>query len=326
MRVIFAGTPAFSVAALDALVAAGHVVVLVLTQPDRPSGRGLRTVPSAVKAAAERHGIPVFQPPTLKDPGTQAQLRDARADVLIVAAYGLILPQAVLDLPRHGAINIHASLLPRWRGAAPIQRALLAGDPVSGVSIMQMDAGLDTGPVLLREAVDIAPDETGGTLHDKLASLGARLIVIALERISRGDAQATPQPADGATYAPKIGKAEARIDWTRAAVEIERQIRAFNPFPGALARLRADDIKVWWSTQVSAAPAAPGVASPGAILRVDNAGIEVACGVGALRLTELQRAGGKRLSADAFLRGCAVAPGDSFKAVATIESSPRHPI
>jgi methionyl-tRNA formyltransferase len=326
MRVIFAGTPAFSVAALDTLVAAGHSVVLVLTQPDRPSGRGLRTAPSAVKAAAERHGFPVLQPLTLKDPGTQARLRDAGADVLVVAAYGLILPQAVLDLPRHGAINIHASLLPRWRGAAPIQRALLAGDPVSGVSIMQMDAGLDTGPVLLSEAVAIAPDETGGTLHDKLASLGASLIVIALERISRGAAQATPQPAEGATYAPKIGKADARIDWTRAAVEIERQVRAFNPFPGALARLRADDIKVWRSTLVSAASVSGGAASPGAILRVDNAGIEVACGVGALRLTELQRAGGKRLSADVFLRGCAVTPGDSFEAVAPIESLLRHPI
>jgi methionyl-tRNA formyltransferase len=326
MRVIFAGTPAFSVAALDALVAAGHAVVLVLTQPDRPSGRGLRTAPSAIKVAAERHGIPVLQPLTLKDSGTQARLRDDRADVLVVAAYGLILPQAVLDLPRHGAINIHASLLPRWRGAAPIQRALLAGDAVSGVSIMQMDAGLDTGPVLLREAVDIAPDETGGTLHDKLASLGSRLIVTALDGFSRGQMQATPQPADGVTYAHKIEKAEARIDWRRAAVEIERQIRAFNPFPGALARLRADDIKVWRSSLVSAAPAVSGVGSPGSILRVDNEGIEVACGVGALRITELQRAGGKRLWADAFLRGCAVAPGESFEAVAPIESSPRHPI
>jgi methionyl-tRNA formyltransferase len=263
---------------------------------------------------------------TLKDSATQARLQDARADVLVVAAYGLILPQAVLDLPRHGVLNIHASLLPRWRGAAPIQRALLAGDRVSGVSIMQMDAGLDTGPVLLSAAVDIAPDETGGTLHDKLASLGARLIVTALQGLSRGAAQATPQPADGATYAHKIGKAEARIDWTRAAVEIERQVRAFNPFPGAFARLRADDIKVWRSTLVSAASAASGVRSPGSILRVDNEGIEVACGVGALRITELQRAGGKRLWADAFLRGCAVAPGESFEAVAPIESSPRHPI
>jgi len=326
MRIIFAGTPAFSVAALDALVAAGHLVVLVLTQPDRPSGRGLRTAPSAVKAAAERHGIPVLQPATLKDPATQTRLREARADVLVVAAYGLILPQAVLDLPRRGALNIHASLLPRWRGAAPIQRALLAGDLVSGVSIMQMDAGLDTGPVLLSEPVGIAPEETGGTLHDKLASLGARLIVTALEGLSRGVAQATPQPSEGVTYAHKIGKAEARIDWRRAAVEIERQIRAFNPFPGALARLRAEDIKVWRSTLVSAAPVSAGVGSPGSILRVHNEGIEVACGVGALRLTELQRAGGKRLSADAFLRGCAVAPGESFEAVAPIESSPRHPI
>jgi len=326
MRVIFAGTPAFSVAALDALVAAGHSVVLVLTQPDRPSGRGLRTAPSAVKAAAEHHGIPVLQPGTLKDPATHARLREAQADVLVVAAYGLILPQAVLDLPRRGALNIHASLLPRWRGAAPIQRALLAGDLVSGVSIMQMDAGLDTGPVLLSEPVGIAPEETGGTLHDKLASLGARLIVTALEGLSRGAAQATPQPTEGVTYAHKIGKAEARIDWRRAAVEIERQIRAFNPFPGALARLRAEDIKVWRSTLVSTALVSAGVGSPGSIFRVDNEGIAVACGVGALRLTELQRAGGKRLSADAFLRGCAVAPGESFEAVAAIESSPRRPI
>jgi len=326
MRVIFAGTPAFSVAALDALVAAGHSVVLVLTQPDRPSGRGLRTAPSAVKTAAEHHGIPVLQPGTLKDPATHARLREAQADVLVVAAYGLILPQAVLDLPRRGALNIHASLLPRWRGAAPIQRALLAGDLVSGVSIMQMYAGLDTGPVLLSEPVGIAPEETGGTLHDKLASLGARLIVTALEGLSRGAAQATPQPTEGVTYAHKIGKAEARIDWRRAAVEIERQIRAFNPFPGALARLRAEDIKVWRSTLVSTALVSAGVGSPGSIFRVDNEGIAVACGVGALRLTELQRAGGKRLSADAFLRGCAVAPGESFEAVAAIESSPRRPI
>ncbi len=321
MRVIFAGTPVFAVSALDALVAAGHVIVLVLTQPDRPAGRGLRTAPSAVKEAAERHGIAVLQPLTLRESGTQAALREAEADVLVVAAYGLILPQGVLDLPRHGALNIHASLLPRWRGAAPIQRALLAGDSVSGVCIMQMDAGLDTGPVLLSEAVAIVPDETGGTLQNKLASLGARLIVTALERLSRGAVQATPQPADGVTYARKIGKAEARIDWTRAAVEIERQTRAFNPTPGALARLRGDDIKVWRATPVSAA-----AGSPGSILRVGSEGIDVACGAGALRLTELQRAGGKRLSADAFLRGCAVALGESFEAIAPIESSPPHPI
>jgi methionyl-tRNA formyltransferase len=326
MRVIFAGTPAFSVPALDALVAAGHTVVLVLTQPDRPAGRGLRTVPSAVKVAAERHGIAVLQPPSLKDLGAQNGLRAARADVLVVAAYGLILPQAVLDLTPHGALNIHASLLPQWRGAAPIQRALLAGDSVSGVSIMQMEAGLDTGPVLLSAPVEIAPEDTGGTLHDKLAALGARLIVTALETVSRGAAQATPQPAEGVTYAHKIDKAEARIDWTRSAVEIERQIRAFNPFPGALARLRGDDIKVWRARTASTSPVPAGSGSPGAILRVDDKGIEVACGVGTLRLTELQRAGGKRLSADAFLRGCAVAPGESFEVAASIESSPRRPI
>jgi len=321
MRVLFAGTPAFAVSALDALVAAGHAVVLVLTQPDRPAGRGLRAAPSAVKAAAGRHGIAVLQPLTLKAPGTQAALRDARADVLVVAAYGLILPQAVLDLPRHGALNIHASLLPRWRGAAPIQRALLAGDAVTGVCIMQMDAGLDTGAVLLSEALTIAPDETGGTLQDKLASLGARLIVTALEGLARGAVRPIPQATDGVTYAQKIGKAEARIDWARAAVEIERQIRAFNPSPGAIARLRGDDVKVWRATLVSAAGE-----PPGSVLRVDREGIDVACGSGALRLTELQRAGGKRLSAEAFLRGCAVAPGESFEAIAPIESSPRRPI
>ena len=320
MRVIFAGTPGFASAALDALVAAGHVVVLVLTQPDRPSGRGLRQPPSAVKAAAQRHRIAVLQPTTLKEGETLDRIRDAEADVLVVAAYGLILPQAVLDLPRHGALNIHASLLPRWRGAAPIQRALLAGDSRSGVCIMQMDAGLDTGPVLLTEAVDIAPDETGGTLHDKLALLGARLIVTALDGLSRGTVRATPQSPDGATYARKIDKAEARIDWTRAAIEIERQVRAFNPIPGALARLRGDDIKVW---RAKIAPA--GSATPGAILRVGAEGIDVACGTGALRLVELQRAGGKRLAADVFLRGNPVTPGESFEAE-SIESLPRRPI
>ena len=215
-----------------------------------------------MKEAAERRGIAVLQPLTLKEPGTQAALREAQADVLVVAAYGLILPQGVLDLPRHGALNIHASLLPRWRGAAPIQRALLAGDAVSGVCIMQMDAGLDTGPVLLGEAVAIAPDETGGTLQNKLASLGARLIVAALEGVSRGALQATPQRADGVTYAHKIGKAEARIDWSRTAAEIERQTRAFNPTPGALARLRGDDIKVWRATLASVAGGSPGLGSP----------------------------------------------------------------
>jgi methionyl-tRNA formyltransferase len=321
MRVIFAGTPAFAVPALDALTAAGHIVVLALTQPDRPAGRGLRAISSAVKQAAERHRVPVFQPGTLRDPAAETRLREARADVLVVAAYGLILPQTVLDLPARGALNIHASLLPRWRGAAPIQRALLAGDPESGVSIMQMEAGLDTGPVALREAVAISPDETAGSLHDKLAALGASLIVSALDRLAHGALQAMPQPAAGVTYAHRIDKAEARIDWTRPAAELERHVRAFNPFPGAVTRLRGDDIKVWRAAVV------PGEgASPGGIRRVGNEGIDVACGTRALRLVELQRPGGKRLSAEAFLRGYALAPGESFEGPAPIESSPRRPI
>jgi methionyl-tRNA formyltransferase len=313
MRVIFAGTPAFAVPALDALVAAGPVLVLALTQPDRPAGRGLVAIPSPVKQSAQRLRIPVLQPVTLKDPAVQTRLREARADVLVVAAYGLILPQAVLDLPARGALNIHASLLPRWRGAAPIQRVLIAGDPESGISIMQMEAGLDTGPVLLREAVAISPDETAGSLHDKLATLGASLIVTALDRLAHGALRATPQPAEGVTYAHRIDKAEARIDWTRPAAELERHVRAFNPFPGAVTRLRGDDIKVW-----RAAVVVGDGALPGGILRVGNEGIDVACGAGALRLLELQRSGGKRLSAAAFLPGYALAPGESFERLAPI--------
>jgi methionyl-tRNA formyltransferase len=307
MRVVFAGTSAFAVPALEALITAGHPVLLVLTQPDRPAGRGLTAAPSAVKQAAERHGVPVFQPARLSDPAAQGRLRETRADVLVVAAYGLILPQAILDIPPRGAVNIHASLLPRWRGAAPIQRALLAGDRESGVCIMQMDAGLDTGPVLMREALAIAPDETGGSLHDKLAALGARLVVATLDGLARGTLQATPQPVAGATYARKIDKAEARVDWTRTAPEIARQVRAFNPVPGAATRLRGEEIKLWRAIPVECA-AAP----PGTVLRVGREGIDVACGVAAVRLTELQRAGGKRLPADAFLRGFALAPGDRF--------------
>jgi methionyl-tRNA formyltransferase len=321
MRVIFAGTPAFAVPALHALVAAGHDVVLVLTQPDRPAGRGLRTLPGPVKAAAQQLGIPVLQPLTLKDPDTLAPLTAAGADVMVVAAYGLILPQAVLALPRHGALNIHASLLPRWRGAAPVQRALLAGDAQSGICIMQMDAGLDTGPVLLREALPIASDDTAGSLEGKLADLGARLIEAALANLAQGALRATPQPTDGVTYARKIGKGEARIDWTRTWVEIDRQIRAFNPSPGAVSRLQGEDVKVW-----AAAPVPAASAPPGTIIRIASAGIEVACGTGALRLRELQRAGGKRLPADAFLRGHALAPGDSFEHAAPIESSPSSSI
>ncbi|HTO49800.1 MAG TPA: methionyl-tRNA formyltransferase [Burkholderiales bacterium] len=311
MRLVFAGTPDFAVPALEAVVAAGHHVAAVLTQPDRPAGRGLAEVASPVKQAAARRGIPVLQPATLKAPAAQDALRALAPDALVVAAYGLILPQAVLDIPRLGAINIHGSLLPRWRGAAPIQRALLAGDRETGISIMQMDAGLDTGAVLLREALPIRPEDTAGTLHDRLAALGARLVVAALDGLARGTLVAAPQPLDGVTYAAKLEKAEARIDWTHPAVAIERQVRAFNPVPGATARVRGTEVKVW-----QAAPAG-GTGEPGAVIAIDPQGIVVGTGSGALRLEALQRAGGKRLSAGNFLRGFPLAIGERFTTPAT---------
>ncbi len=294
MKLIFAGTPEFAAQALAALIAAGHQLALVLTQPDRPSGRGMALRPSPVKTLALEHGIKVFQPPTLRDDAAQARLQAVGADAMIVAAYGLILPQAVLDLPRFGCINIHASLLPRWRGAAPIQHAILAGDAETGVCIMQMEAGLDTGPVLLSAALPIAADETAGSLHDRLAELGAGLIVAALEKLPLAP---TPQADCGVTYAAKIEKSEAMLDWNQSAQQLARQVRAFNPFPGALATLGQLSVKVW------RASAEAGEGSPGTILASDRAGILVACGEGALRLTELQKAGGKRLSAAQFLAG-----------------------
>lgn len=306
MRIVFAGTPEFAVPALQALHRAGHALPLVLTQPDRPSGRGLARASSAVKRAAESLRLPIFQPESLKDPTVEARLRDAHPDVMVVAAYGLILPQIVLDLPARGALNIHASLLPRWRGAAPIQRAILAGDAVTGVCIMQMDAGLDTGPVLLRVETPIAPEDTAGTLHDRLATLGATLLLDALRGIEQGTVLPAPQAAEGATHAPKIEKAEARIDWARPAREIDRQIRAFNPFPGAVAQIRGTELKVWRATLRTESGA------PGSILHVGADGIVVACGAGALALTELQRAGGKRLAAAALLRGFSLSAGERF--------------
>jgi methionyl-tRNA formyltransferase len=303
MKIVFAGTPDFAALSLSALLAAGHDVVLVLTQPDRPSGRGMALRPSPVKVAAEASGIDVFQPLTLKDPVAQERVRAAQADAMIVAAYGLILPQAVLDMPRFGCINIHASLLPRWRGAAPIQRAIEAGDAESGVCIMQMEAGLDTGPVLLSGRVPITADETAGTLHDKLADLGARLIV---ETLAKLPIDAVVQPEIGVTYAAKIEKAEAQIDWRRPAREIERQIRAFNPFPGAAGTLDGAAIKVWRAELVAAE------APPGTVVSVERRGIVVACGDGGLCLTELQKAGGKRLPVAQFLAGNPIVPGKTF--------------
>ncbi|MGE5526480.1 MAG: methionyl-tRNA formyltransferase [Rhodospirillaceae bacterium] len=300
MKLIYAGTPPFAALALDALLTAGHEVGLVLTQPDRPAGRGLKTLPSAVKAVALQHGLAVAQPTTLRDPDTIAQLRAIGADAMVVAAYGLILPADVLAIPRHGCINIHASLLPRWRGAAPIQRAILAGDAQTGISIMQMDAGLDTGPILLQEAMPITPHDTAQTLHDKLAALGATLVVRALANPVRPRAQ---DPV-GATYAAKIDKREAMLDWRDDAAIVDRKVRAFNPVPGALTALAGEPLKIWAAT-----PAIDAAGAPGTVLAADAAGIVVGCGRGALRVTELQRAGAKRLNAAAFLAGTALPPG-----------------
>ncbi|MHB1427433.1 MAG: methionyl-tRNA formyltransferase [Rhodocyclaceae bacterium] len=311
MKIAFAGTPEFAAVALRALLEAGCQVPLVLTQPDRPAGRGQKLVASPVKQVALEHGIPVHQPERLKDPATHQPLIDAAPDLLVVAAYGLILPQAVLDIPKRkpgGCLNIHASLLPRWRGAAPIQRALEAGDAETGVTIMQMEAGLDTGPMLLAYGLKVSPDETAASLHDKLALLGGRLIVMALQQLDA--LKPVPQPAEGVTYAAKIDKAEAAIDWTQPAAVIERRIRAFDPFPGCLTRLDDAVIKVWRARPVEGS-GQPGE-TPGKILAVTPAGITVACGEGALTLVELQKPGGSRLASADFLRGFPISVGQRF--------------
>lgn len=307
MRLVFAGTPEFAARALAALHGAGHEIVLVLTQPDRPAGRGLKLAPSAVKTLAQERGLLVYQPASLRDEQTQQRLRASGADVMVVAAYGLILPEPVLAMPRLGAINIHASLLPRWRGAAPIQRAILAGDARTGVSIMQMDRGLDTGPVLAAESVAIAADDTGASLLNKLAELGASLIVSALAQLEHGQLHARPQADAGASYAAKIAKAEAEIDWREAAPVIERKVRAFDPLPGASTTIRKVPLKIWRARATAAEGAA------GAILGAGPEGIVVACGSGALRVLELQRAGGKRLAAAQFLAGFPLAAGERFE-------------
>jgi methionyl-tRNA formyltransferase len=315
MRVAFAGTPEFAQVALAQMHADGFEIALVLTQPDRPAGRGMKLQASPVKEFAQAHGLAVAQPRSLRRDGKYPDdatlgrdaLVAAQADVLIVAAYGLILPQWVLEMPRLGCLNIHASLLPRWRGAAPIHRAIEAGDTRTGITIMQMDAGLDTGDMLLVEAIDIAPEETTSSLHDKLAPLGGRLVVEALELAACGGLTRWPQPIEGVTYAHKIDKAEAAIDWREPAVQIERRLRAFDPFPGATGVLGGSLIKCWRGAL------AGGTGAPGEVLAVDEHGITVACGDGALCLTDLQRAGGKRLPAAAFLHGQAIAAGMVFE-------------
>ena len=309
MRLIFAGTPEFARVALAQLLAAGHEIALVLTQPDRPGGRGLQLQASAVKQLALERDLALVQPRSLRLDGKHAAdaaaarvlIEAARADAMVVAAYGLILPQWVLELPRLGCFNIHASLLPRWRGAAPIQRAIEAGDAQTGITIMQMDAGLDTGDMLLAHSLPIAASDTAATLHDRLAVLGGRLMVLALELAGSGSLKPVHQNGEGATYAHKVEKHEALIDWSQPAALIERRVRAFNPFPGASANLQGEQLKICRAQVTPGAP--PAGAEPGAIVALAPTGIAVAALDSILCITELQRPGGKRLAAADFLRG-----------------------
>ncbi len=305
MKLIFAGTPDFAVPALAALIAAGHEVVLVLTQPDRPAGRGMQLKASPVKTLALQHGIDVFQPENLKSQEVQERIAAARAEVMVVAAYGLIIPKSVLDMPRLGCYNVHASLLPRWRGAAPIQRSILAGDAATGVTIMQVVPALDAGAMLLKGEVPITENDTAQSLHDALAELGGRLMVEALGDLENLE----PEPQDEAlvTYAEKLQKAEAPLDWCKPAVELSRQVRAFNPFPVAQATMNGEIWRIWFACS------AEGRGEPGTILGTEQ-GIVVACGEGALRIEEMQKPGGRRLGWREFLAGTPLKPGMRFDA------------
>jgi len=290
MRIVFAGTPEFAAQHLQALLDAKRQVVAVYTQPDRPAGRGQKLMPSPVKQLALQHEIPVYQPQTLRDPAAQAELDGLQADLMVVVAYGLILPQAVLDMPRLGCINSHASLLPRWRGAAPIQRAIEAGDTESGVTVMQMEAGLDTGPMLLKVSTPITCEDTGGTLHDRLAELGSRAVIEAAAALEAGTLKGEVQDDSLATYAHKLNKDEARLDWQRPAVELERLVRAFNPWPICHSSLDGAPVKI------HAAQLTTGQGAAGQIIEASKDGLEVACGEGSLTLTRLQLPGGKALA------------------------------
>ena len=306
MKIIFAGTPPFAAAALAALHAVGHQIVLVLTQPDRTAGRGLKLKSSAVAECAAKLGLEIEKPLSLKGDDIQTVLRALAPDVMVVAAYGLLLPRAVLDIPKYGCVNIHGSLLPRWRGAAPVQRAIEAGDIESGIAIMQMDAGLDTGPVLLARPCPIASEETSGTLFEKLTAIASDAIVDALQRLPTLHAQ--PQQDEGVTYARKIDKSEARVDWTMSAAALERRIRAFDPSPGCETTLGADRLKIWRAqcivTQTGLAP--------GTILEVTPDRLTVQCGEGAVNLVTVQKSGGKRMNIAEFLRGSTIQPGRRF--------------
>ncbi|MDZ3822484.1 MAG: methionyl-tRNA formyltransferase [Pseudoxanthomonas sp.] len=300
MRLVFAGTPEFAVPALEATLASGHTLCAVYTQPDRPAGRGRQLQASPVKRRALAAGIEVRQPQGLRDPETRAALAALAPDLMVVVAYGLILPRAVLAIPRHGCWNIHASLLPRWRGAAPIQRALEAGDARTGVCLMQMAAGLDTGPVLLTRQTAIGDEDTGQSLHDRLAVLGAEVLAEGLAALAAGTLPAAvPQDDGAATHAAKLDKAESLLDWARPAAELARKVRAFEPWPGTEAELAGERVRVWRAQALAQAHQAP----PGTVLGASRDGIDVACGEGVLRLTGLQRAGGRRVDAGAWLNG-----------------------
>ena len=294
-NVVFAGTPDFALASLRALVEAAVIPAVVLTQPDRPSGRGKKMTASPVKQFAQDRGIPVWQPQTLKDPDTVAALRDFEPDLMVVAAYGLLLPQDVLDIPGRGCLNVHASLLPRWRGAAPIQAAILAGDEQTGISLMHMEAGLDTGPVYVRESFDIDANMTAGDAHDRLAELGGAMLVASLPKILDGSLKAEQQDDIRATYAPKIKTSDAKIDWDQPATDLHRHVRAYNPVPGARFEFRGESIKCW-DAELSDQEGSPA----GTVLSADKEGVVVACGEGSLVLKELQRPGRRRVSAAEF--------------------------
>ena len=299
LRIVFAGTPEFAATSLEALLSGRHMICAVYTQPDRPAGRGRRLTASAVKRVAERHRLPVYQPPALDDAEAQ-RLRALRADLMVVAAYGLLLPQAVLEAPRLGCINVHASLLPRWRGAAPIQRAIMAGDRETGVSIMQMEQGLDTGPVLHRLATPIHASDTAHTLHQRLAGLGARVLLETLQSLVEGSLDPLPQDETRATYARKLEKGEARLEWSRPAPELERCIRAFNPWPVARTTVGGEPLRIWQADLPGERDVRE---APGTVLRAGRQGIEVATGEGVLRILRLQGAGGRQMGAAEFLNG-----------------------
>jgi methionyl-tRNA formyltransferase len=314
MKIIFAGTPQFAVSALAALLKE-HQVVAVLTQPDRPAGRGMQLAASPVKQFALQHGLTVLQPASLKTEEAQRSIAALNADVMVVAAYGLILPKAVLALPRYGCLNIHASLLPRWRGAAPIQRAILAGDKETGITIMQMDEGLDTGDMLLRHACPIEANESSRTLQDKLAEMGASSILEALRLVQESRLTPIKQDDGAASYAPKLTKSEAQIDWRQDARQIERAVRAYNPFPVCHATLKGVTIKVWQAVLCNDRSAGPDTSNrPGRVIEADKRGIAVECGEGALRLEVLQRPGGKAQRAEQFLQAMPIEVGDVFDA------------